>query len=303
MKKIILTMAIMLMCISLAGCGASNSSTITNLGNQIDETANVISSIESVNPTDLNLSKEMLNTIAIKENSSAIYDNVIATQQTLLAEEYFKTDILNTTARIKNTLSKDIKLSKAQSTALKELTDNLSKYTNSVAYTKNDMESTLKNISSLKKNASKNADRINAKLNRLACNSNSRSSFYENILSSLNQIENYLNIPQEDKQEQPDEIQLANQDSQTQNLKNEQNTNQLANSPYTRFNSNNINRMRFGYGYGMNGGYTMPVAPYGNGYGMYGYGNAMYGANGMNNMYFPNEMGMYGGYNFANPYM
>ncbi len=211
MKKFFIGLTALVLCVALAGCGGNSSdAVVTGLGNQLDETANTVSSVQVLNPSDLNLSKDMLERIATKENSQSIYDNVIGTQQSLLNEEYYKADILARTARLKNSLSKDITLSKAQTSAIKELTDSLEKYTNSVAYTQNEMSSTVKHISSLKKNVDKNSDKINAKLNRLACNSNARSSFYENILLTLNQIENYLNIsqefPQEDASQQPGQV-------------------------------------------------------------------------------------------------
>ena len=178
----------------LTACGTSaNSATITNLGNQLDETANTVSNIQTVNPTDLNLTKNMLETMSNASNSK-LYSNAYNTQQNLINEEYYKTDILKKTANIKNSISKDIKLSKAQITAVKDLTSSLAKYTNSIAYTQGEMTNAIKSISSMKKNIDKNSDKINAKLNRLACNSNSRSSYYENLLNTLEQLETCLDV-------------------------------------------------------------------------------------------------------------
>lgn len=180
--------------LALTACGTSaNSATITNLGNQLDETANTVSNIQTVNPTDLNLTKNMLETMSNASNSK-LYSNAYNTQQNLINEEYYKTDILKKTANIKNSISKDIKLSKAQITAVKDLTSSLAKYTNSIAYTQGEMTNAIKSISSMKKNIDKNSDKINAKLNRLACNSNSRSSYYENLLNTLEQLETCLDV-------------------------------------------------------------------------------------------------------------
>lgn len=220
MKKIVLGALAVTLCVTLTACGTSaNNATLTNLGNQLDETANTISNIQTVNPTDLNLTKNTLEQVATKETT--IYNNAVQTQQSLLTEEYYKTDILNRTAKIKNNLSKDIKLTKAQTSALKDLTNNLTKYTNSVSYSQGEMNSSIKFIVSMKKNVDKNMEKINAKLNRLACNSNARSSYYENILNTLDQIDscvssNYSNIETEPKQTEPTkttEEQNKNEDS------------------------------------------------------------------------------------------
>lgn len=194
MKKIFLGVMAVTLSLALTACGTSaNSATITNLGNQLDETANTVSNIQTVNPTDLNLTKNMLETMSNASNSK-LYSNAYNTQQNLINEEYYKTDILKKTANIKNSISKDIKLSKAQITAVKDLTSSLAKYTNSIAYTQGEMTNAIKSISSMKKNIDKNSDKINAKLNRLACNSNSRSSYYENLLNTLEQLETCLDV-------------------------------------------------------------------------------------------------------------
>ena len=75
---------------------------------------------------------------------------------------------------------------------MKDLTNNLCKYTNSVSYSKNELDSTIKSIVSLKKKTEKNAEKINAKFNRLACNSNSRSAYYENIIKTLEELGFYF---------------------------------------------------------------------------------------------------------------
>ncbi len=338
MKKIILCGIAATLSFALVGCGnGANNAAITNLSNQLDDTSNTISSVQTVSPTDLNLTKSMFET-ATTRDSEALYENVLTTQQTLLNEEYYKMNILNKTSVLKNNLSKELKLSKAQINAVKELTNSLSKYTNSVAYTKNEMTSAVKQIASLKKNVDKNADKINAKLNKLSCNSNARSSYYENILNTLDQINSYINC--EDCQNNDTQQDTQNQTAERQNpqttqrrnidsfLPNNQNNNcedcedcnncnnqdccppanaqNPISNPYT-YNSNNINRMNYYGGFYGNGmGYG--VAPYGAGfsgtpYGRYGapYG-AGYGAGFGNGMYgYPNGAYGFGRFNRFNP--
>ena len=226
MKKIFLGVMAVTLSLALTACGTSaNSATITNLGNQLDETANTVSNIQTVNPTDLNLTKNMLETMSSNTSNNKLYSNAYNTQQNLINEEYYKTDILKKTANIKNSLSKNIKLSKAQITAVKDLTSSLAKYTNSIAYTQGEMTNAIKSISSMKKNIDKNSDKINAKLNRLACNSNSRSSYYENLLNTLEQLETCLDIEEESNTQniQTMDNKTDNSDNTSDTTDNEQN--------------------------------------------------------------------------------
>ena len=191
MKKFLIGLSAIGLSVALTACGTSpNDAAINGLSKQLDDTSNTLSEFSTVNPTDLSMSKDTLSALATNDNS--IYDNIIGTQQSLLNEQYYKTDILNRTAKIKSCLSKDLSLSKAQISAVKDLTNNLAKYTNSVSYTKSELNSAIKSVSSMKKNATKNYDKISAKLNRIACNSNTRMAYYENIINTLNQLENFL---------------------------------------------------------------------------------------------------------------
>lgn len=214
MKKIILEITAILLTITLSACGASsNDAAITNLGNQLDETANTITSFKTINPNDLSISTEKTNTLVNETNT--IISNSQQAQFSLLNEQYYKTDILRQIARLKSSLSKNLKLSKSQISAVKDYTNNLGKYTNSIAYTESEMENATKSVSSLKKNISKNTEKINAKLSRLTCNSNARSAYFENILHTLEELESCLNlnINQNENQIPPTMIESHSNDS------------------------------------------------------------------------------------------
>ena len=191
MKKIIIGACAIGMCFVLTACGTSkNDATLTRLGNQLDETANTISNIQTINPTEITLTADSLEKISAKESPYPLYRNIRTAQESLQTEEQIKSIILNKTTNIKSNLSKNLTLSKSQISAIKELTENLGKYTNSISYSKNDLQSTAKAINSLKKNVEKFSPQLNAKINRLTCNSNARSAYYENLLATLNEIEN-----------------------------------------------------------------------------------------------------------------
>ena len=103
MKKILLAASAIALTITLAACGTStNEATIKNLSNQLDDTSNTLSDIKTVNTSDISMSKNTLSALATKDES--IYDTIIGTQQSLLNEEYYKTNILSKTAKIKSCL-------------------------------------------------------------------------------------------------------------------------------------------------------------------------------------------------------
>ena len=63
-----------------------------------------------INPNDISISTEKASTLS-NENSNAMISNSKQAQFSLLNEQYYKTDILRQTARLKSGLSKNLKLS------------------------------------------------------------------------------------------------------------------------------------------------------------------------------------------------
>ncbi len=183
MKKIILGSLAVGMCLALAACGTTTNAdaAVSTLSNQLDHTANIISNVQTVSPTQI--TAENMSEFASYNSSNA--------QNSFTSEEYYKLGILNKTALIKNHLS-GLKLSKAQQSAVRDLTEDLAQYTNSVSNSKTELSNTLRSIENLKRNYSKNEERINAKLSRLASNSNARLSYYQNILNTLSQLEQFI---------------------------------------------------------------------------------------------------------------
>lgn len=295
MKKIFLAVTGVALCFTLVACGTSQTdATINNLSNQLDKTANTISNLNAGEIRSLNMSKDDLDSLATKNKS--ICDNVLHTQQNLANEEYYKNDIINKTSQLKNCLSKNIKLSKAQTSAVKDLINNLGKYTNSVSYTKSELDSAMRSINSLKKNTTKNSEKINAKLNRIACNSNSRSVYYQNILSTLNELENYICCEDCEKQEHiEDNTQYST--TQTSEESNEDNTQKDGRYglPYnidTYGPTNRRNIDTFWYNNYNNRMYNQNLG-YGNGFNRpFGYQNQMYPT--------PVYNGYYGNFNSNN---
>jgi len=208
MKKFIIGMTGIALCLCLTACGKSSTpSSVSNLSNQLDETANALSSISAVSPTDIGISST--------NKTDELYINSQLTQQSLLNEQYYKTEILDRTATLKNNLC-EVSLSKMQKSAINDLTNTLNKYTSAIQNSKYEMNSSAKAISSMKKNTTKNEEKLKAKYNRLACNSNMRSAYYENILNTLDEIENCLNLNCQDCTPTPTQEQNVEQKDDTQ---------------------------------------------------------------------------------------
>lgn len=289
MKKIFLGITAAALSLTLTACGTSaNNATINSLTNQLDETSNTLSNMNVVNASDISMTKETLEALATQNKS--IYDEVYKTQHSLSNEEYYKADILKSTATLKNCLSNNLRLSKSQISAIRDLTNNLSKYTNSISYTKNELNSAIKSLSSMKKNASKNSDKINAKISRIACNSNTRSAYYENIINTLKQLENLVCCQDCTNEEQQIQENHKTQESISNSSTKQTETPASKTLPinidtYAPLNRN-IDSIAYNRAYA-NGAARNGYAPYGYYGNMYGYGN------------FNNGYGMPGAYGYA----
>ena len=206
-NKILLGGLSLLLCLTMTACGNSNENTaINSLSNQLDRTNNSVASIKEISESDFDIAEDVMDKFADENYADNLQRNINITKNALLQEQLYKQEVLDKTAKIKNYLSRDdIKLAKKQTSALKDLTNSLSKYNYNVAYSGNEYNSTFRNYNSMKRYADRNTYRLNAKLNKLACNSNARCSYYENLLNTLNQVENVLGI-QDDNTQLPNTI-------------------------------------------------------------------------------------------------
>ena len=221
--KIFLGMSALVLSLALAGCGGnSEANAVNNLSSQLDKTNNSIATVREYSETDLDLTKETLDKLATDENCERIQRNVQVAKNALMAENYYRNSVMNETAKIKQYLSRgDIKLAKNQVSALKDLSASLSKYNNNVARSSSEFNSTFRNYNNSKRSANKNPERINARLNKIACNSNARCAYYENLLNTLNQVQEILGIY--NNQNLPNNNQIIENENELENSENENN--------------------------------------------------------------------------------
>ena len=202
MKKFLFSISIILLCVCLVGCGNQTDETLSELSTQLDKTANTVSSFASVTPSEISFDNS--------NDSAELYEQSEQTQSALLDGQYYKAQILEKTAQIKTKLSKDVNLSNSQKSALKEHILTLEKYTKSIDESKRDMENSVKNLPALKRNINKNKRSLQAKLNKLSCNENLREAYYQNLLNTLDNIENCL----EDSEAQTSETETPQKESE-----------------------------------------------------------------------------------------
>ncbi|HIT62238.1 MAG TPA: hypothetical protein IAC38_02150 [Candidatus Caccovivens faecavium] len=195
-NKMILGTLSLLLCVTMAGCSSSTSTmTKTNISSQLDKTNNSIATVKSVSASDVEIDNEKLDSIDSEQKCEQFKNNMARAQATINAENYYKDEILYKTALIKKYLQKeDLKLKKGELNALKDLNANLSNYNDNVARSSNEFNATYRNYNTMKRSASRNIDRVNAKLNKITCNSNTRCSYYINILNTLQSMEDILGI-------------------------------------------------------------------------------------------------------------
>ena len=195
-NKIVLGVLSLALCFTLVGCNNSASTmTKTNISSQLDKTNNSIATVKSVSTSDIEIDESKLNNIENESKCEKFKYNMARAQATLDAEQNYKNEILHKTTLIKKHLQgEDLKLAKGELNALKDLTANLSNYNDNVARSSNEFNSTYRNYNTMKKSASRNIDRVSAKLNKITCNSNTRCSYYVNILNTLQNMEDILGI-------------------------------------------------------------------------------------------------------------
>lgn len=181
MKKIIVGVVALFLCVCMTACGNQTETTVSSLTNQLDNTTNTVSCLENINPNDISFENE--------EEFEDIYNQSRQTQNTILSEHDYKSEILTKITEIKDLLSTDLRLSTNQTNALKEHIKTLEKQIELISNTKNDLNSHVKSINSLRKDKKKNNKKIQAKLNQVECGENLRCACYQNILSTLDQID------------------------------------------------------------------------------------------------------------------
>ena len=284
MKKITLTLIMILLALTLCGCNNKNSKAYTAFNEQLDNVESVVSSTNSSEISDVSSS------MIYNENQSLSKINYYKTlsNNNMYREEEIRQQILALNGYLKS-CNNNLKLNKSQLNALKNVTSNLKKVTKELKNTKSDIKST---VSSIKKDnkTSKNDASIESDYLILNNHLDERYVCMLNIYNNLNfacdiLCENHTNFDQpvyriepqntvkeENKAENDKEDSKKfkkNIDSYNQAYKDNQENKKY---PYQTMMPNNpyMNNRYFGGKYGMNN-YNMYNGMYGYGYNGFGF--------------------------------
>ncbi len=191
MKKTILGSCAILACLAMTGCGNnSDESAINSLKTELDRVTNTITQSASIDDAKYTLTDSDLANVS---NTSSLSTANKTTKSLLENQEALKNNILNVTAQIKQSLSKDnIKLGNSKVKAIKDLTASLNKYNTNINLSNNELKNSAKSVDKVKSTYKTNAEQVTARLNRLSCSSNTRNCYLQNLLNTLYQVQGIL---------------------------------------------------------------------------------------------------------------
>ena len=282
MKKLLIFAGILATSLSIAGCSGTNESAVINrLSHQLDRTANTVNSINQDTSSD----------IAIENISRLFSDKATTSQISVLSEAYQSSANAASGARglsskinkkiinIKKSIAGNLKLGNENTGTINELTTSMQKYTSNLNKTKSEYKNAAKAI--YKIGEENESEQLNVKLARLSCCVEARNCYMQNLLLTLENIENILN-GLEDNQNENEVVENEQNDYQndleTQNIQNNAqiqnqipiNQNYNANNAYYNQQPYYPNATNYGGANGYNGNFNYPYA-YGNEAGGYGW--------------------------------
>ena len=282
MKKLLIFAGILATSLSIAGCSGTNESAVINrLSHQLDRTANTVNTINQDTSSD----------IAIENISRLFSDKATTSQISVLSEAYQSSANAASGARglsskinkkiinIKKSIAGNLKLGNENTGTINELTTSMQKYTSNLNKTKSEYKNAAKAI--YKIGEENESEQLNVKLARLSCCVEARNCYMQNLLLTLENIENILN-GLEDNQNENEVVENEQNDYQndleTQNIQNNAqiqnqmpiNQNYNANNGYYNQQPYYPNATNYGGANGYNGNFNYPYA-YGNGAGGYGW--------------------------------
>lgn len=187
-KKAIIIGLCLASCLGITGCGSSQDAVISNLSNQIDFLNNTVNAISRNMNNVPNISLEN----NLDEKLTGVYQ---ATKDIYNNQTSYKTAISTKNAMIKKKITnKELKLTEKDKKALIDLTTALSKNTRYLDESRSELVRAATDVSRNYKDRNSSTTQIAAKVNRLSNCMNSQSSYYKNLINTLNSIESILNI-------------------------------------------------------------------------------------------------------------
>lgn len=183
MKKVILSLMIILVAITMIGCNNKSTKAMTNLKNEIDSTEQTVFSSYVREVSDISNPAYFSNTASdeFRYHKQLIYEN-------LSREEELRQQVITMSSFLKSKYDESLKLSKNQIYNAKMLTSNLKKYNEQLRNTKNDVSSFSNCIKNSIKDTSIDYDNANLCFVTLNNSLNERYMCLCNIYNDLEEI-------------------------------------------------------------------------------------------------------------------
>lgn len=185
MKKILLSLACLLICLPIAGCATtSDASILSSLNNQLDRVQNIVSSTSSTEVNTVSPYTEITSQNPMSMYKAEAYSN-------MTNEETLRQKVLSLNSQLKNS-QKTYKLGKYRAGSINSLTNNLSKYLNYLNNTKSEVKNNVNKITQISNAKIHNPESIYSSYVALSNVMNERYIYLENLYYTLTKIQDIL---------------------------------------------------------------------------------------------------------------
>ena len=213
MKKILLSISLIALCLCLVGCSNAQEDLSAKLDAHLNRLSATISSVQDINNSDITYqattnqtpSSTRLTNPVVRENpnydneialldssnkiDSTIYQDVLCTNDNLGSCKSQICELIEMLRSLSAKIKKgEIKLNDNQITGVNELLSNLAVNTNRISMSKNETNTEVGKVKSMLRDTDKNQAALNSRFIRLNNCLETRLTYYKNCLNVLNQI-------------------------------------------------------------------------------------------------------------------
>lgn len=213
MKKFLLSISLVLLCVCLVGCSNAQEDLAAKLDAHLNRLNSTISSVQDIRNADITYqsttyqtpSSNRLNNPVVRENTnqeneiaplnssnnidSTIYDDVLETNDCLGSCKSQIFELIEMLRTLSTKVKKNqIKLNDNQITGVNELLSNLAVNTNRISMSKNETNTEVGKVKAMLKDTNRNQAALNSRFIRLNNCLETRLTYYKNCLNVLNQI-------------------------------------------------------------------------------------------------------------------